>query len=490
MFRRSFSRRQSIAAFAEAAAAHSCRNIRHFPRQHQRPFHASIKALAVKPFILADIGEGIRECEVIQWFVEPEARVEQFDKLCEVQSDKASVEITSRFDGVIKKLYYEAGEMALVGKPLCDIDILGEVIEEPVAAAITPPVNEDNPSIPIPEPPHTSESAGPIVIQEEDISASQKGKNSTLATPAVRHLTKGLNVDIAQVTGTGKEGRVTKEDIHRFVEERNSSPDVSSSTTPELAAIVQPQTGARVQDVPQKEEAISLTPVQAQMFKAMTRSLTIPQFLYADEVTMDSVVRLRSRINTSLCSTSPKVAKISFLPFIIKAVSLALEDYPLLNSRVDSAVDSKPLLVMRAQHNIGVAMDTPQGLLVPNIKDVGSKSILEVATELQRLQAAGASGKLSAADLTGGTISVSNIGNLGGTYVAPVIVTSEVAILGIGRAKTVPAFDTTGAVVPRTVVNMSWSADHRVVDGSTMARMANRVKLFTEEPELMIARMR
>jgi 2-oxoisovalerate dehydrogenase E2 component (dihydrolipoyl transacylase) len=297
-------------------------------------------------------------------------------------------------------------------------------------------------------------------------------------------------VDIAQVTGTGKEGRVTKEDIRRFVEERNSLPDASPSAAPTPAATAQPQTGACVQDVPQKEEIISLTPVQAQMFKTMTRSLDIPHFLYADEVSMDSIIRLRDRINASLCSTSSKVAKISFLPFFIKAVSLALEDYPILNSRIDSTIDSKPRLVMRAQHNVGVAMDTPQGLLVPNIKDVGSKSILEVAAELQRLQAAGASGKLSTADLTGGTISVSNIGNLGGTYVAPVIVTSEVAILGIGRAKTVPVFDATGAVVPRTVVNMSWSADHRVVDGSTMARMANRVKQFTEEPELMIARMR
>ncbi|KAI9775969.1 MAG: hypothetical protein M1839_000668 [Geoglossum umbratile] len=374
--------------------------------------------------------------------------------------------------------------------PLCDIDVPSDTVEE----VSKPP--SVTPSSPIPEAPRISGEAGSAeaaATLREGLFPPLKGKHSTLATPAVRHLIKGLNVDIGQVTGTGREGRVTKEDVHKFVEERNSSLDANADaapTPPLRQAASQPDVTARVQNVPQKEEVISLTPVQAQMFKTMTRSLAIPHFLYADEVSLDSIVRLRSRVNTELCPTSSKVTKVSFLPFIIKAVSLALEDYPILNSRVDSTIDSKPRLVMRLRHNIGVAMDTPQGLLVPNIKDVGSKSILEVAGELQRLQAAGASGKLSAVDLTGGTISVSNIGNLGGTYVAPVVVTSEVAILGIGRAKTVPAFDAAGAVVPRTVVNMSWSADHRVVDGSTMARMANRVKQYTEEPELMIARMR
>ncbi|KAI9765279.1 MAG: hypothetical protein M1840_007478 [Geoglossum simile] len=484
MFKRPFGRRQFVAVLAEVVAVRSCPNVHQcfLQRQSQRPFHASIKALVIKPFLLADIGEGIRECEVIQWFVEPEARVEQFDKLCEVQSDKASVEITSRFDGVIKRLHYEAGQMALVGKPLCDIDILSGSDEE---ATMT---QSANPPPPSPEAPRISGETGPAVLQGEGAFPMPERKHATLATPAVRHLTKELNVDIAQVTGTGKEGRVTKEDIHRFAEGRSSSLDTKAGAAPQATS--QLGATARVQCVPQKEEVISLTSVQAQMFKAMTRSLTIPHFLYADEVSLDSVIRIRSRINSDLCPTSSKVTKISFLPFITKAVSLALEDYPILNSRVDSTIDDKPRIVMRPRHNIGIAMDTPQGLLVPNIKDVGSKSILEVAGELQRLQAAGANGKLSAADLTGGTISLSNIGNLGGTYVAPVIVTSEVAILGIGRAKTVPAFDATGAVVPRTVVNMSWSADHRVVDGGTMARMANRVKQYIEEPELMIAKMR
>lgn len=224
------------------------------------------------------------------------------------------------------------------------------------------------------------------------------------------------------------------------------------------------------------------------MFKAMTKSLSIPHFLYSDEIHLDPLVRARSIINRSL-NNDPHLHKVSYMPFVIKAVSQSLDAHPLLNSRLE--LDSeKPQLIMRPQHNIGVAMDTPLGLLVPNVKNVGSLNILEIAKELNRLQAAGTGGKLAPADLQGGTITVSNIGNIGGTVVAPVIVTSEVAILGMGRARTVPAFNDVGAVVPKMVVNFSWSADHRVVDGATMAKMAAMVKSFIEEPELMLARMK
>lgn len=145
---------------------------------------------------------------------------------------------------------------------------------------------------------------------------------------------------------------------------------------------------------------------------------------------------------------------------------------------------------MREKHNIGIAMDTPQGLLVPNIKNVSLRSILDIAIECSRLQSLAKDGKLSATDLTGGTITVSNIGSIGGTYVAPVLVQSEVAILGIGKAKAVPAFDDQDRVVKKDIMNFSWSADHRILDGATMARMAERVKAFVEEPGLMMVRLR
>ena len=304
-------------------------------------------------------------------------------------------------------------------------------------------------------------------------------RHAALATPAVRGLLKELNTNIADVTGTGKDGRVTKDDVQRFVAAQKTG--TSQSIRP------QPTRNFPSADQAQLEKPSTLTPVQSQMFKTMTRSLSIPHFLYADEIDVTALSTLRQRLNTQPSSAQ----KLSYLPFVIKAVSMALEDFPLLNSRVDTETENNaPRLVMREKHNIGVAMDTPQGLLVPNIKHVAARSISDIASEVFRLQELAKNSKLSVNDLTGGTITVSNVGSIGGTYVAPVLVQSEVAILGIGKARTIPAFDEHDRVVKKEIMNFSWSADHRVVDGATMARMSERVRAFVEEPALMMTRLR
>ncbi|MCJ1252407.1 hypothetical protein MMC24_000213 [Lignoscripta atroalba] len=441
-----------------------------FPQRH---LHASAALAVVKPFILADIGEGIKEVQIIQWFVQPEARVEQFDKLCEVQSDKAATEITSRFDGVIKKLYYEPEDMAQVGKPLCDIDIRGDISPEDEALT-TPPAEQAGTPLDAQQPQKVVDQH----VHKQIESPHNKGEKSSppsrrhaaLATPAVRGLLKELDVNIYQVSGTGKDGRVVKEDVHKFAAARDSQ--FESQT--EQSSIQH----SSLDDGPQRETRLSLTPVQSQMFKTMTRSLSIPHFLYADETNLTALSSLRQRLNSH--PSRPPGQKLSYLPFIIKAVSMALYDFPLLNARADipnlsTNSTSPPQLILRSNHNVGIAMDSPQGLLVPNIKSVNRKSISAIASDLSRLQALAKAGKLSASDLTGGTITVSNIGSIGGTYVSPIIVQSEVAILGVGRKRVVPAFDEEGQLVKKEVINFSWSADHRVVDGATMARMAERL---------------
>ena len=453
--------------------------------------------------------EGIVECEIIQWFVEPEARVEEFSPLCEVQSDKASVEITSRFAGVVKKLYYEAGEMAKVGKPFVDIDIQGDASQEALDALTPPePAQDSNPasaarenlssSTETPAKQTLSENSGSSAIQ----TPPTKGKHSALATPAVRHLSREFNVDITQINGTGKDGRVLKEDLHKFVEARDSGANPTqppSGAAPASSSIFQPIIPAETAG-PQKETPAPLTKTQEMMFKTMTRSLNIPHFLYADEVDFTSLVQLRKRLNKVLSSSgaglsgdASAVSKLSYMPFIIKAVSLALYKYPSLNARVDiDQSTGKPSLVHRSQHNIGVAMDTPSGLLVPVIKNVGALNIVGIAAELSRLQALAHVGRLSLADMQGGTITVSNIGNIGGTYLSPVVVEREVAILGVGRLRTVPAFKSPDSdeVVRKEICNFSWSADHRVIDGATMARAADVVRRIVEEPDVMVMHLR
>ncbi|KAK0730657.1 2-oxoacid dehydrogenases acyltransferase-domain-containing protein [Lasiosphaeris hirsuta] len=480
-----------------------------------RAFHAARSLMAVKPVLLADIGEGIVECEIIQWFVEPGARVEEFSPLCEVQSDKASVEITSRFAGVVKKLHYDAGEMAKVGKPFVDIDLEGDAAKEDLEA-LTPPEpkptsNQENIRSEVVQTPPTFETRPAVQqsITEHAGSPSpvQKGKYASLATPATRHLSKELDVDISHVPGTGKDGRVLKEDIYKFVETRKSAPAQTPSSGGSTTTLTSPfsLSGASAAGL-QQETPTAMTRTQEMMFKTMTRSLSIPHFLYADEVDFTSLVELRGRLNKVLAKSGlsdSQVAKLSYLPFIIKAVSMSLYKYPILNARVEvegtngngnGNGNNKPTLIFRSHHNIGVAMDTPQGLLVPVVKNVGGLNVLGIAAELGRLQALAVTGKLSPQDMAGGTITVSNIGSIGGTYLSPVVVEREVAILGIGRMRTVPAFSTVPGeedkVVRRQVCNFSWSADHRVVDGATLARAADVIRTIVEEPDVMVMHLR
>lgn len=399
-----------------------------------------------------------------------------------MQSDKASVEITSRFSGVIKKLHYDAAEMAQVGKPLLDIDIQGEIKDEDLAALtpqteeVSQPRTEQEPAVAAEIPDAKDETSVPEVKKH-----TSTGKHANLATPAVRHLIKELNVSITDVEGTGKDGRVTKDDVNRFAKDRSSA----------SAASGQPISSQTATTTHQEETLTPLTNIQAQMFKSMTKSLNIPHFVFADELDFTGISHLRTNINKSLVkSPVGEVNKLSYLPFLIKAVSLAINQYPILNARVDvDSNPSKPALVMRSQHNIGIAMDTPSGLIVPVIKNVSALSILSIAGELTRLQSLAASGKLTSQDLSGGTITVSNIGNIGGTYLAPVIVEKQVAILGMGKIRTIPAFDENDQVVKKQVCNFSWSADHRVVDGATMARAAEVVRGFVERPESMVVQL-
>ena len=368
---------------------------------------------------------------------------------------------------------------------MCDIDVQSEITPED-EAVLTPPAEQAGSPDSAQQPqkaaeqhqeqPNEHDRSEPKNLKLEV--RQSHNKHARLATPAVRGLLKDLDVEISEVMGTGRDGRVLKEDVHKFAAARDSD---TGSQHQSSSSQTLPIAGAS-----QVEETIKLSPIQSQMFKTMTRSLAIPHFLFADEIDITALKALRSRLKDAKDS----IGKLSYLPFIIKAVSLALEDYPLLNARVDLSEEKTPKLVMRRNHNIGIAMDTAQGLLVPNIKNIQAHSVNSIGERLSRLQELGRTGKLSAGDLTGGTITVSNIGSIGGTYVSPLIVQSEVAILGVGKARTTPAFGANGEVVKKEIMNFSWSADHRVVDGATMARMAERVRAYIEEPALMLARLR
>lgn len=445
-----------------------------------RQFHVHSRRLAVKPFLLADIGEGITECQLIQWFVQPGARVEQFDKLCEVQSDKASVEITSPFDGVIKKLHYEPDEMAITGKPLVDIDIQGEISEADEAKIADTPSGKDAEeradveaegvgAAHVPEGAAKSPKEQP---QQPQSTGKAKGDMSALATPAVRHLVKEHGLRITDIQGTGKDGRVLKEDVHRHVAQ-GQQPATSPSSTQVIA--------------PSREDRqVPLTPVQNMMFKSMTRSLNIPHFLYTSSADMTGITSLRKKLNAAATPDQ----KLTHLAFIMKAVSIAFNQHPILNASLDTSDAKKPQLTHRGAHNFGVAIDGPSGLVVPVVKNVQDLSIREIASTLKQLSEKAKINKLAPQDFSGATFTVSNIGSVGGGVVSPVISEPQVAIVGVGRSKVVPAFGKDGELIKKEELVLSWSADHRVVDGAECARCAEKVNSLLEDPAAMLVDLR
>ena len=220
------------------------------------------------------------------------------------------------------------------------------------------------------------------------------------------------------------------------------------------------------------------------MVKSMNASLTIPHFGYQDEIELNNLADLRQVLKPI---GEANGVKISYMPLMIKAASLALNEFPILNSSISS---DETEIKYHGDHNIGIAMDTPRGLIVPNIKGCQHLSVLEIASELNRLQAQGAESKIPDGDLTGTTFSLSNIGAIGGTYMGPVIAAPQVAIGALGKIQTLPRFGEGGEVVASKIMNVSWAGDHRVVDGATMAKFSNLWKLYLENPAVMVASMK
>merc|ERR1719273_3084231 len=214
--------------------------------------------------------------------------------------------------------------------------------------------------------------------------------------------------------------------------------------------------------------------------KSMMEALKIPHFGYKDEIDMSQLVNLRKDLKAACLERG---VKLSYMPFIVKACSMALMHFPVLNSSYNVEAGT---ITYKASHNIGLAMDTPMGLLVPNIKSVQQLSVFDIALELSRLHNLGLAGKLSTKDLSGGTFSLSNIGSIGGTYAKPVILPPQVAIGALGKVQKLPRFDSNDNLIKAHIVKLSWSADHRIIDGATMARFSNLMKSYIENPATMI----
>lgn len=436
------------------------------------------------PFLLADIGEGIAEVELLQWFVSPGDSVRQFDPVCEVQSDKATVEITSRYDGVVTSLEGQVGDIIAVGNPLMHLTLnAGNNVSTTTDAPpkLSSIQEEEHVQQSLPDEPTQKQDYG-----EHDLKISASGAipapnnvfAKILATPAVRRLGKENNIDLMSIEGSGRDGRVVKSDVLRILAKQDSGV-VSSNTQKD-----QPMSDSALATTTKATTTMPIRGYSRLMIKSMEASLQLPHMCYSDEVDMTQLKECRSQLQQSNLLLDSSVNKLSYLPFFVKAASLAIKDFPMINATIDAEACT---MTYHVDHHIGVAMDTSRGLAVPVVRSCQNKSVLEIAIELNRLRDLASTNALNEHDIANPTFTMSNIGAIGGTYMSPIVTPPQVAIGAMGKIQRLPRFvdDHSDEIRSAHIMQISWAADHRAIDGATMARFSNRWKSLIESPMTM-----
>jgi pyruvate dehydrogenase E2 component (dihydrolipoamide acetyltransferase) len=397
----------------------------------------------VYEFKLPDLGEGVHEGEIVRWLVKAGDEVERDQPLVEVMTDKVTTELPSPVAGRVERLGGEAGEVVPVGTVLIEI-------ETHVAAnGAVPAATTVASGAAVPESP----SAGSEAASEE--------ASPVLAVPAVRRLARELGVPIGTVSGSGPGGRVVAQDVRR----------AAGGGTNGTAGAGQPVKTVRRVPLRGKRRAI------AEHLLASHRN-TAPCTL-VEEADFSELVRLRERVRPM--AEQAGVA-ITYLPFILAALSMALREHPTLNATVDP--ESGDLLVHAEQH-FGIAVHTDDGLVVPVLRNVESKNLLELAREIDRLSRAAREDRLNREDVSGGTFSVTSLGLLGGVLGTPMLHTPQVAVLGIHRIAA-RAVVREGSVVPRQMANLSLTLDHRYLDGYVAAKFIQTLVGYLEDPAVML----
>jgi len=448
----------------------------------------SLKNEVIEDFLLPDIGEGIVECEVVEWLVVEGEEVKEDQAICDVMTDKALVQIPSKSDGVIYKLYYEKGEIAEVHKPLFSIAVDSltsantSLRNEKTNSQLTGKTGGHLESIAIKQDPikvcqNTDEDHSDLAISNVVPIAS--ASNKAVASPAVRRLAREMNLDIRTVNGSGAKGRVFKQDL---IAHAQAQPTFVAASI--IHSETESKTETQAKSSPEQSIGSSyvepIKGIKAVMAKAMQNSVsTIPHFTFSDEIDLTELVKLRKQLKFEY---EQQGIKLTMMPFFMKAMSLAIKQFPVLNSQPNE--DCTELTYFN-DHNIGMAVDSKIGLLVPNIKSCQTKSIKDIAIAVMEVTELAREGRLPPGKLKGGTISISNIGALGGTTATPIINKPEVAIVALGKMQTLPRFDDNGEVQARQLMQVSWSGDHRVIDGGTIARFNNLWTQYLQNPSSM-----
>ena len=446
---------------------------------------------------MPDIGEGIVEVEVVAWRVQAGDQVSEDQILADVMTDKATVEIPSPVKGRVLALGGEVGELMRVGSTLIRIEVEGEAGASAAAAsAATAPAPAPAPSpapapvsaaaapAPVPAPsPSPTPIAPPAVAPHapQDLGLSLADK--PIASPSLRRRAWELGVDLAQVRGTGLGGRIMQADLDAFVASHGSQlrPPAPASAAVAVAPVAPasaprlPRSGSRGDGV----EAIRIVGLRRKIAEKMQDAKRrIPHFSYVEEVDVTELEALRLKLNAQYGASR---GKLTLLPLLARAIVRTLPDFPQINARLD---DEAGVINRFDAVHLGVAAQTPAGLMVPVLRHAESHDLWSCAAEIRRLAEAARSGRATRDELSGSTITISSLGALGGIVTTPVINSPEVAIVGVNRIVERPMIRN-GQVVARQMMNLSSSFDHRVVDGQDAAEFIQALRGLMESPALL-----
>lgn len=424
-----------------------------------------------------ELGEGLHEGEIIKMHIKPGDKVTDDDIIMEVQNDKAVVEVPCPVNGTVQEVFAKDGDIFTVGAVVAVIDAEGDIPEQEEEEQASQEADAakggaDTTSSPAASSPSEAKEGG-----EKEVSSAPA--KEVLATPSVRKFAREQGVNIAEVTGTGNNGKVTKEDVEAFKNgggQAASAPAASAAEeTKEAASAPAAAANARAE-----EERVPFKGIRKAISNAMVKSAyTAPHVTIMDEVDVTELVAFRTRMKPI---AEKKGTKVTYLPFIVKALIAATREFPVMNAMIDEQANE---IVYKKYYNIGIATDTDNGLIVPVIHDADRKSIWMIADSIRDLASRGRDGKLSPNEMKGSTISITNIGSAGGMFFTPIINFPEVAILGTGRISE-KAVVKDGQVVAAPVMALSLSFDHRIIDGATAQNFMNYIKSLLANPELLV----
>ena len=420
-------------------------------------------------FNLPDIGEGIAEAEIVTWHVKVGDRIEEDDKIADVMTDKATVEMESPVSGVVVAVAGEEGDMVAIGSALVVIEVEGDVEDAPGSStgSARADVVEDTISQVAPAPDPALQTPIPTLktAQAEPVEALMPTHGKVLASPAVRQRASDLAIDLAQVK-PAEDGRIRHADLDAFLSYNAASGFCAAGT----------------KGVDQTIKVIGLRRRIAENMAASKRS--IPHFSYVEECDVTALEAMRAQLN----SARGNRPKLTMLPLLIAAICRALPDFPMLNARYD---DEAGVVQRLGAVHLGMAAQTDGGLMVPVIRDAQDKNLWQLAAEIVRLAEAARNGSATSAELSGSTLTITSLGPLGGVATTPVINRPEVAIIGPNRIIERPMFVPDGMggerIEKRKLMNISISCDHRVVDGWDAASFVQAVKKLIETPVLLLA---